>query len=479
MAMGDRTNNIRGSLADTTVPASDDTLSQLATPAGIAGQMRPEQVTVLPGVAAGPPPQVEIVLPAHNEQRDLGFNVRRLAAYLRSGFPFRTRITIAENGSTDDTWAVAQALAEELPEVRAVRMEQPGKGRAIRDCWLYSDADVLTFIDADLPFSLDGLLPLAAPLVSGHSDVAIGTRLARGARIIRGARREVFSRGYNLLLHAVLGVGFSDAQCGFKAIRADAARRLLPLTRDDAFFFDTELLVLAERAGLRVHEVPVDHIDDAESSVAMIPTALAHLRGIARLGWGLARGTVHVPTAGQPGVVPPHASRMPAQVLRFGIIGVASTIAYAAIYLVLRRMISAEAANVLTLFVTAVANTVANRRFTFGIRGRVNAARHQFQGLIVFIVGLAVTSAALAVLHLIWRRPGHPVEAIVLLAASGLATVLRFALYRTWVFRPRHAPPESLFAVDARTALSWQSSLRADQPSAVGAAQPDSVSDNI
>src|SRR2546429_6930973 len=138
-------------------------------------------------------------------------------------------------------------------------------------------------MDVDLSTDLNALPPLVAPLLSGHSDLAIGTRLARGARVVRGPRREAISRCYNLLLHATLGTGFSDAQCGFKAIRADAARALLPLTTDTGWFFDTELLVLAERAGLRIHEVPVDWIDDADSRVNIITTGLADLRGIIRL----------------------------------------------------------------------------------------------------------------------------------------------------------------------------------------------------
>src|SRR5260370_39810394 len=144
------------------------------------------------------------------------------------------------------------------------------------------------------------LLPRGAPLPPGHAGVARGTRLARGAGVIRGTRREVISRCYNLLLHATLRVGFSDAHCGFKAIRAEQARLLLPLTEDVSWFFDTELLVLAERAGLRIHEVPVDWVDDADSRVDLVATALADLRGIARLGSGLLRGSIGVPLLGSP-----------------------------------------------------------------------------------------------------------------------------------------------------------------------------------
>jgi putative flippase GtrA len=372
--------------------------------------------------------------------------VRRLAAYLGDRFPFTAQITIADNGSTDGTWAQALALTAELPMVRAVRLERPGRGGALRSVWSYSDAAVLAYMDVDLSTDLNALLPLLAPLVSGHSDVAIGTRLARGSRVVRGPRREVISRGYNLLLHAVLGTGFSDAQCGFKAIRADAARVLLPLTSDTGWFFDTELLVLAERAGLRIHEVPVDWIDDSDSRVKIIPTALADLRGIARLGTGLARGTIKVPTLGDPSPPGLHVhpdglrngrGQLVSQLARFIVVGVASTVAYVLLYLLLRGVMGAQAANALSLLITAVANTAANRRLTFGIRGRAHAARHQARGLIAFGIGLAITSGALVALHAVTARPGRAAEVIVLVAANLVATVVRFALYRSWVFRGR------------------------------------------
>ena len=204
---------------------------------------------------ASQPPRgavVEIVIPVRNEERDLGPSVRRLHAYLRDRFPFAARITIADNGSNDGTWAVASALEAEFSSVRAVRIEQPGRGGALRSVWLASDADIYAYMDVDLSTDLNALLPLLAPLVSGHSDVAIGTRLARGAQVVRGPRREIISRCYNLLLRVTLGARFSDAQCGFKAIRADRARELLPLVEDTGWFFDTEMLVLAERSGLRL-----------------------------------------------------------------------------------------------------------------------------------------------------------------------------------------------------------------------------------
>jgi putative flippase GtrA len=396
---------------------------------------------------------VEIVIPVRNEDRDLIPGVRRLHAYLGEKLPFTTHITIADNGSTDGTWAQALALADELPSVHAERLERPGRGGALRSIWSASDADIYAYMDVDLSTDLNALLPLLAPLLSGHSDVAIGTRLARGARVARGPRRELISRCYNLLLHATLGTGFSDAQCGFKAIRADAARRLLPLTTDTSWFFDTELLVLAERAGLRIHEVPVDWIDDPDSRVNLISTALADIRGIIRLGTGLARGTIGVPALGSPS--PPGLSRggerariggrpsgpaeVASQAARFVVVGAASTVAFVLLYLLFRGVMTAQAANAISLLLTAVANTAVNRRFTFGIRGRAHAARHQLRGLIAFGVGLAVTSGALAALHAATAHPGRAAEVAVLVAANLVATVVRFMLYRGWDFRGARA----------------------------------------
>jgi putative flippase GtrA len=389
--------------------------------------------------------QIEIVIPVRNEEHDLASSVRRLHAFLRDQFPISTRITIADNGSTDGTWAQALALKAELPAVQAFRLEQPGRGGALRAVWSASDADVYAYMDVDLSTDLNALFPLLAPLLSGHSDVAIGTRLARGARVVRGPRRELISRCYNLLLHATLGTGFSDAQCGFKAIRADAARQLLPLTTDYGWFFDTELLVLAERAGLRIHEVPVDWIDDTDSRVKVVSTALGDIHGIIRLGTGLARGTICVPLLRSPSPPgwpehgqPADGSRfgeIASQLARFFVVGVASTLAFVVLYLLLRQAISAQAANAVSLLVTAIANTAVNRRFTFGIRGRAQAARHQLRGLIAFGIGLALTSGALAALDAVTAQPGRVTEVAVLVAANLVATVVRFALYRTWVFR--------------------------------------------
>ncbi|MFI5817249.1 glycosyltransferase [Streptomyces sp. NPDC051643] len=387
----------------------------------------------LPLPADHPEPVLDVVVPVFNEERDLEPSVRRLHTHLRETFPYPFRITVADNASTDATPRIAARLAAELPEAEWIRLAEKGRGRALRVAWSRSRAPVLAYLDVDLSTELTALLPLVAPLISGHSDMAIGTRLARGSRVVRGPKREIISRCYNALLRSTLAVGFSDAQCGFKAVRRDVAERLLPLVEDSEWFFDTELLVIAERAGLRIHEVPVDWVDDPDSRVDLIPTAVADLRGIARIGGALARGTL--PTAGlrrAAGGDPP--TSLVAQSLRFGAVGVASTIGYVLLYVALRPVTGPQGANAWALLLCAVASTTANRRLTFGPRGRGGALRQQAKGLAVFGLGLALTSGSLAALHRWAPGPGRPTEAVVLVVANLVATLLRFLLLRVWVF---------------------------------------------
>jgi putative flippase GtrA len=361
-------------------------------------------------------PAVDIVVPVFNEEAELQGSIRRLHDFLVDSFPLSWRITIVDNASTDRTWPLACQLSRELDGLRVLRLAEKGRGRALRAAWGSSTSPVLAYMDVDLSTDLSGLLPLVAPLLSGHSDLAIGTRLAHSSRVSRGAKRELISRCYNLLLRAALAARFSDAQCGFKAIRSDQARALLPAVRDQEWFFDTELLVRAQRRGLRIHEVPVDWVDDPDSRVDIIPTALADLRGVARLLAERGRGPL-----GQ-------------QLARFTAIGVTSTLAYLSLYLVLRTAVPAVVANAAALAVTTVANTAANRHFTFGIRHREGRLRHQLQGIGVFGTALVVTTAAIGLLHLTDPDPSRWLEATVLLLANLGATALRFLLLRGWVF---------------------------------------------
>ena len=226
---------------------------------------------------------VEIVVPVYNERRSLEGSIRRLHGFVAHELPLSWRIVIADNGSEDGTVAVARRLSYELPGVDVLRLRSKGRGRALRAGWSGSCARVLCYMDVDLSTDLSALLPLLAPLLAGDSDLAIGTRLHRDARVTRSVKRELISRCYNRLLRLALRADFSDAQCGFKAVRADAAAQLLPLVADQAWFFDTELLVAAQRRGLRIHEVPVQWVEDPDSRVRLVATALADLRGIARL----------------------------------------------------------------------------------------------------------------------------------------------------------------------------------------------------
>lgn len=383
-------------------------------------------------------PVLDVVVPVFNEARDLEPSVRRLHAHLRETFPYPFRITVADNASTDATPRIAARLVAELPEVRWLRLAKKGRGRALRAAWSDSRAPVLAYLDVDLSTDLAALLPRVAPLISGHSDIAIGTRLTRGSWVVRGLRREVISRCYNALLRSTLAVGFSDAQCGFKAVRRDVAERLLPLVEDTGWFFDTELLVIAERAGLRIHEVPVDWVDDPDSRVDILPTALADVRGIARTGRALARGTLQMTglrrsTDGDPPSGPGLAGQLP----RFAAVGALSTVGYMVLYAALRPATGPQTANALALLVCAVANTAANRRLTFGLRGRGGALRHQAKGLLVFVIGLALTSGSLAVLHHATPRTARLTEFGVLVTANLATTLLRFLLFRAWVFADR------------------------------------------
>jgi putative flippase GtrA len=365
------------------------------------------------GPGAGRLPRVDIVLPVYNEQGALEASVRRLYAFLSAGFAYDWRIVIADNASTDDTLMIARRLARSLQRVLAVHLDQKGRGRALRCAWLASDADIVAYMDVDLSTDLHALPPLLAGLASGHSEVAIGTRLGgrgRMPRVTRGAKREFISRSYNHILRLALGARFSDAQCGFKALRADVARELLPQVADEGWFFDTELLIAAQRRGMRIHEVAVDWVDDSDSRVDIVSTALTDLRGVLRL-------------------------RFDSPLPRFLAIGVASTLAYAALFLALRALgLGSVLSNALALAVTAVANTQANRAWAFGIHGREGLARQHAAGGLVYLLALGLTDGALAVLHRLVTAPSRLLEVGALIAASLVATACRYIALRTWVF---------------------------------------------
>ena len=399
---------------------------------------------------------LEVVVPAYNEQELLETSIRTLHTYLTAEFDVPWLITIADNASTDATLDIATLLTYDLDRVAILHLDEKGRGRALKRAWLASTARIVAYVDVDLSTDLRGLPPLIAPLLSGHSDVAIGTRLAASSRVTRGGKREFISRSYNFLLRRTMGASFTDAQCGFKAMRTDVAARLLPLVEDTGWFFDTELLILAERSGLRIHEVPVDWVDDPDSRVDILTTATEDLKGMVRVTRGLLSGRIPVDRLyaefGRRPFAPAQPPSFFGQVVRFAAVGVLSTAAYALLYLLFQSVMTGFAANFLALLLTAIANTAANRRFTFGVRGRARVATHQFQGLIVFGIAWLITSGSLLELHAINPQASAGTELIVLTFANLLATVLRFVLLRAWVFRSeRRAAPEPEPA-DARVA---------------------------
>ncbi len=356
-------------------------------------------------------PAVDIVIPVLNEAATLGHSVRRLRAHLAGQLGFSGRIIIADNGSTDATLKIAAGLAELFDNVSVLHLSARGRGRALRTAWLASTADVVAYMDVDLSTDLAQLAPLVRLITRGGADLAIGSRLLKESRVTRGPRREVISRSYNRLLRIVLRVGFHDAQCGFKAVRGEVARRLVPFVEDNAWFFDTELLVRAEQHGYTVAELPVSWTDDPDSRVAILKTAWLDLRGIARLR-----------TEGIAG----------RRLARFAGVGVASTLLYSGMFAGLAHVTTAVVANAIALVLSTGVNTEANRLFTFGVRGGERRMAAHLTGVASLLCALLMTTGALGVVHLISQRPAIAAEVAATLLATALATVIRYLLLQRY-----------------------------------------------
>jgi len=226
---------------------------------------------------------VDIVIPVYNEEHVLAESVATLRKFLSQGFPYEYRIVVADNASTDSTLAVAQRLAQEQPDVASLHIPQKGRGRALRAAWLTSPADILSYMDVDLSTDLAAFPPLIEAIASEGYDIAIGSRLARGANIRRSVKREVTSRTYNVMIKGMFFTRFSDAQCGFKAASRRAVQQLVPLIENDEWFFDTEMLILAEKAGYRIKEIPVRWLEDPDTRVNVPKTVWEDVRGLLRL----------------------------------------------------------------------------------------------------------------------------------------------------------------------------------------------------
>jgi putative flippase GtrA len=388
------------------------------------------------------PLDVEIVVPVYNEAHQLADRITVLRRFLDEEFPFRTVVTIVDNASTDGTDVVAQRLAATIPGVAALNVPRKGRGRALRAAWTTSAAPVVAYMDVDLSTSLSALLPLVAPLLSGHRDVAIGSRLARGAHVVRGPKRELISRAYNLLLRVALRGRFSDAQCGFKALRRESAQQILPLVEDDEWFFDTELLIVAERLGLRITEVPVDWVDDPDSRVKIARTAWQDLRGVWRMahGWRQRRSGGPEPrpvegSASRPGQLAAD------QLMRFAGVGAISTLGYLFFFIAWRPLAGIYGANALALAICTFFNTAVHRELAG--RSTARGARLVLVAVGLFAVSLTLTTLALMVSQLI--DPASLIlELLAVTAANAAAAVLRFTVLRGWVFRPSVARTTTL-----------------------------------
>jgi glycosyltransferase involved in cell wall biosynthesis len=236
--------------------------------------------------------RVDVMIPVLNEAHVLEASVETLRAFLAEHGSFRSRIVIVDNGSTDGTDVVGRRLDRQHDEVQYVHLAKRGRGRALRQAWTSSDADIVCYTDVDLSTELEALPKVIDAIRFEGYHVATGSRLMPGSRTTRSLKREVISRAYNLFVKAVLWTSFSDAQCGFKAISRTAVNDLVPAVKDQSWFFDTELLVLAEKWGYGVKDIPVRWAEDDDSRVKILRTAWEDVRGVFRVRWRLWRDRV-------------------------------------------------------------------------------------------------------------------------------------------------------------------------------------------
>jgi glycosyltransferase involved in cell wall biosynthesis len=231
---------------------------------------------------------LDIVIPVLNEEHALVPAVETLSSFLADNLQeYEWRIVIADNGSTDSTPAICGELSRDKPRVDFIRLEERGRGRALKRAWAESDAAIVAYMDVDLSTGLDALTMLVRAIAHDGYDIAIGSRLRRGARVVgRPLKREIISRAYSLMVRTMFWTGFLDPQCGFKALNRRTVEGVVGLVRDEGWFFDTEMLIVAEKNGYRIKEVPVHWTDDPDSRVRIIPTAYGDLKGLLRLRAG-------------------------------------------------------------------------------------------------------------------------------------------------------------------------------------------------
>ncbi|MSQ08001.1 MAG: glycosyltransferase family 2 protein [Dehalococcoidia bacterium] len=233
------------------------------------------------------PVSVEIVIPVLNEEDALPVAVGRLGEFIKAHPGRDWRIKVADNGSTDRTQEVARDLAAGRSDMSVTHLTQRGRGRALKQAWGESTADIRCYMDVDLSTDLKHLPQLVDAIADHGYDIAIGSRLSNGAEVVgRTVKREITSRGYSCLIRGMFFTPFRDAQCGFKAVSAQAAKTLVPLVVNNNWFFDTELLLIGLRNGWKIKEIPVHWEDDPTSRVKIIQTAWEDVKGLVRLRFG-------------------------------------------------------------------------------------------------------------------------------------------------------------------------------------------------
>ncbi|MBI2268167.1 MAG: glycosyltransferase family 2 protein [Candidatus Blackburnbacteria bacterium] len=228
---------------------------------------------------------LSVILPVYNEEKDVPRNVPILYKYLKENFTqYSWELIIADNGpSKDRTPEISKELTKNYRSLFYICIPRPGRGGALKEVWQKRKSDYLCYMDVDLSSDLSFLSQLISFLENG-ADIAIGSRLKRGAKVYgRTLLREIMSRGYNILIRTFFWTSFCDAQCGFKAIRKEAAMKLLPYVEDKGWFFDSELLITGEKAGFKIKEVPIVWRDDPASTVKVAKTAWGDIKGLARL----------------------------------------------------------------------------------------------------------------------------------------------------------------------------------------------------
>jgi glycosyltransferase involved in cell wall biosynthesis len=257
-------------------------------------------MSATPGSARATPLRVDVVIPVLNEAHVLEKSVEEVRSFLAANTDWAWQVVVVDNGSTDGTDRVARTLVERHGDVRFLQLPQRGRGRALRHAWTQSDADIMSYTDVDLSTELAALPRLVEGIAAGDYDLGTGSRLLAASQTTRSAKREFISRCYNLMVKAVLWTSFSDAQCGFKVVSRRVVQEIVPHIKDQSWFFDTELLVLAEKHGYRIMDLPVRWIEDDDSRVKIVKTAWEDIKGVARLRWTLWRGSLQLARAPLP-----------------------------------------------------------------------------------------------------------------------------------------------------------------------------------